>query len=102
MMYKDLLSIGLSSRNVENCVCLVLEKLAKVKVNRLPKVTFTKNMFLEARCFTKVQVASVLSKNQGSLSLHSDGISKHGHSYTTCDIQTAEDVLVVGMRDWRS
>ena len=50
--------MGLSSRNVENCVCLVLEKLAKVKVNRLPKVTFTKNMFLEARCFTEVQVAS--------------------------------------------
>ena len=44
MVYEDLLSMGLSSQNVEKCVRLVLEKLAKVKVRRLPKVTFTKNV----------------------------------------------------------
>ena len=83
MVYEDLLSMGLSSRNVENCVRLVLEKLAKVKVGRLPKVTFTKNMFLEARRLAQIHVASVLSENQGNLTLHSDGTSKHGRSYTT-------------------
>ena len=91
--------MGLSSRNVEKCVHLVLEKLAKVKVGRLPKVTFAKNMFLEARCLAQIHVASVLSENQGNVTLHSDGTSKHGHSYTTYDIQAGEDVLVVGMRE---
>ena len=99
MVYKDLLSMGLSSRNVEKCVRLVLEKLAKVKAGRLPKVTFTKNMFLEARHLVQIHVASVLSENQGNLTLHSDGTSKHGRSYTTYNIQAGEDILVVGMRD---
>ena len=49
MVYEDLLSMGLSSRNVEKCVRLILEKLPKVNVGRLPKLTFTKNMFLEAK-----------------------------------------------------
>ena len=98
-VYEDLLSMGLSSRNIEKCVCLVLEKLAKVKVGRLPKVTFTKNMFLEARCLGQIHVASVLSKNQGNLTLHSDGTSKHGHSNTTYDIQTGKGILVVGMTE---
>ena len=36
--------MGLSPQNIEKCVCLVLGKLAKVKVGRLPKVAFTKNV----------------------------------------------------------
>ena len=98
-VHEDVLSMGLSSRNIEKCVRFVLEKLAKVKVGRLPKVTFAKNMFLEARCLAQIHVASVLSENQGNLTLHSDGTSKHGRSYTTYDIQAGEDVLVVGMRE---
>ena len=56
-------------------------------------------MFLEARCLVQIHVASVLSENQSNLTLHSDGTSKHGRSYTTYDIQAGEDVLVVGMRE---
>ena len=43
----------------------------------------------------------MLSEIQGNLTLHSDGTSKHGRSYTTYDIQAGEDVLVVGMREIR-
>ena len=99
MVYVDLLSMGLSSRNVEKCVCLILENLAKVKVGRLPEKTFTKNVFLEATCLAQIHVASVLSKNQGNLALHSDGTTKHGRLYTTYDVQSGEDVLVAGMRE---
>ena len=98
-VHEDVLSMGLSSRNIEKCVRFVLEKLAKVKVGRLPKVTFAKNMFLEARCLAQIHVASVLSINQGNLTLHSDGTSKHGRSDTTYDTQTGEDLFVLGMRE---
>ena len=47
----------------------------------------------------QIHVASVLSKNQGNLTLDSDGMSKHRRFYTTYDIETGEDVLVVGMRE---
>ena len=44
MVYEDLLSMGLSTRSVERCVRLVLEKLAEANVGRLPKVTFAKDV----------------------------------------------------------
>ena len=56
-------------------------------------------MFAEARCLAQIHAASVLSLNQGNLTLHSDGTSKHGHSYTTYNIHTSQDVLVAGMRE---
>ena len=60
MVYEDLLSMGLISRNVEKCVRLVLEKLAKVKVGRLPKVTFTKNVSIRKMFDTNVCCISVI------------------------------------------
>ena len=83
MVYENILSIGLSSRDVEKCVRLVLEKLSTVKVGRAPKVTFPKTMFLETRCLAQIHVTSMLSENQSNLTLHSDGTSKHGCSYAT-------------------
>ena len=83
MVYENILSIGLSSRDVEKCVRLVLEKLSTVKVGRAPKVTFPKTMFLETRCLAQIHVTSMLSENQSNLTLHSDGTSKHGRSYAT-------------------
>ena len=41
----------------------------------------------------------MLSENQDNLTLHSNGTSKHGRSYTTHDIQTGADILVAGMRE---
>ena len=60
MVYEDLLSTRLSTRNVERCVRLVLEKLAEAKVGRLPKVTFAKDMFLEARGLAQIHVVTKL------------------------------------------
>ena len=100
MIYEDLLCMGLSTRNIEKCVRLILEKLANVEVGRLPKVTFAKDMFLEARALSQIQLASVLAENtDDNLTLHSDGTSKHGHSYTTLDVKKGDDVLVVGLRE---
>ena len=87
MVYVDLLSMGLSTRNVERCVRLVLEKLAKAKVGRLPKVTFAKDMFLEARDLAQIHVATTsLDSKENPLTLYSDGTGKHSPSYTTFDV----------------
>ena len=100
MVYEDLLCMGLSTRNIEKSVRLILEKLANVEVGRLPKVTFAKDMFLEARALSQIQLVSVLTENtDDNLTLHSDGTSKHGHSYTTLDVKKGDDVLVVGLRE---
>ena len=100
MVYEDLLSMGISTRNVERYVRLVLEKLAEAKVGRLPKVTFAKDMFLEARGLAQIHVATkLLDSKENPLKLYSDGTSKHGHSYTTFDVQSGEEVFVVGQRE---
>ena len=100
MIYEDLLCMGLSTQNIEKYVRLILEKLATNEVGRLPKVTFAKDMFVEARALSQTQLASVLTENtDDSLTLHSNDTSKHGHSYTTLDVTKGDDVLVVGLRE---
>ena len=100
MVYEDLLSMGLSTRNAERCVRLNFKKLAEAKVGRLPKVTFAKDMFLEARGLAQIHVATtLLDIKENPLTLYSDGTSKHGHSCTTFDVQSGEEVFVVGLRE---
>ena len=90
----------MSSRNIEKSVRLILEKLTNVEVGRLPKVTFAKNMFLETRVLSQIQLASILTENtDDNLTLYSDGISKHGHSYTTLDVKKGDNVIVLGLRE---
>ena len=60
MVYEDLLCMGLSTRNVEKVIRVVLEKLAGVTVEKLPKPTFAKYMLLEARGLAQIHVASEL------------------------------------------
>ena len=92
MIYEDLLCMGLSTGNIERYVRLILEKLRNVEVGRLHKVTFAKDMFLEPRALSQIQLASVLIENTYSnLTMHYDGTGNHGHSYTT--LTFAKDVL---------
>ena len=53
MVYEDSLCMSLSTLDKERSVRLILENLANVEVGRLPKVTFAKNMFLEARALSE-------------------------------------------------
>ena len=79
MVYEDLLSMGLSTRNVEKYVRLVLEILTKVKVGRLLKVTFSQYMLLEPAGLTRIHVATkLLDSKENPLTLYSDSTSKHG------------------------
>ena len=94
---------GLSARNVERAMEVVLKELVGIEVNKLPKTTFANYMLLEARMVAQIQVADELTRVDFSINadstLHSDGTSKKGHSYQTDDIQINDGTtLVAGLR----
>ena len=101
-VYEDLDSIGLNTRNVGRYVMLVLEKLDKAKVGKLPKVTIAKDMFLEARGLAQIHEATkILDRKRNPLTLYSDDHTKYCHSYTTFDVQCGGEVFIVGRnRSW--
>ena len=117
IVYEDLLCLGLSSRNVEKVIRVVINRLTDYKIDNLPKSTFAKYMLLEARSLAQMHVADELSNQESTNllssysslpshsfssnnTLHSDGTSKHGHSYTTFDIQKSDGkVFVAGLRE---
>ncbi len=88
MVYEDLLCMVVSTLNVEGVIRKVLKNIAGIEVDRLPKATFSKYMLLEARSLSQMQVADELMKNwdNENKTLHSDGTSKHGRSFSTYDI----------------
>ena len=92
--------MGLSIRNVEKVVKIVLEKLAGIECDRLPKSTFSKYMLIEARGLAQLQTASELADFEDGLVLQSDGTSKKGHSFSTFDAaQSNSQFYVLGMTE---
>ena len=96
--------IGVEANNVENIIKNVLEKIGGISTEhlRLPKKTFAKYMFLEARGMAQAHVAEELLDGWQSQdrTLYSDGTSKFGYAYATFDIQTSSgESRVVGLRD---
>ena len=99
-VYEDLTCFGVSSRNVEKVVRIVLEKLAGITCDQLPKATFSKGMLYEARALAQYQVASELNCSDADFCLQSDGTSKKGHSYMTYDVsKKSGEVFVMGLQE---
>ena len=99
MVYEDILCMGLSTRNVEEVIKIVLEKLVGIECDRLPKATSSKYMLIEACGLAQLQIASELAScEDDDLVLQSDGTSK-GHSYTTFDVTNEGQFFVLGMRE---
>ena len=92
MVYEDLLCMGLSSCNVEKVIRVVLKQLAGVEVDRPSKATFAKYMLIEARGLAQIHVASELAgmSDCAPNTLHSNGTSKQGYSYTTFDANKSD------------
>ena len=100
MVYEDILCMGLSTRNVEKVIKLVLEKLEGTECNRLPKSTFSKYMLIEALGLAQLQIASELADCEEDFVLQSDGISKKGHSFTIFDASKSNgQFYVLGLRE---
>ena len=87
-LIEDLLCIGgVSANKIEKVVHVVLNKIARLEVDRLPKATFAKYMALEVRGLAQYHIASELSGDCQNITLDSDGTSKLGRSYTTFDLK---------------
>ena len=100
MVYEDILMMGVSTRNVEKVIRLVLEKVAGIKVDRLPSECFARYMLVEARGLAQYQIAFELVGNCSDMTLHSDGTSKKGRSYLTFGGKTNDGRLyVLGLRE---
>ena len=76
VVYQDLVCMGVGVNNVEKVVQSVLANIAKVKVDCLPKPTFSRIMFSEARRLSQIQVAETLLEDfeSSARTLHTDGI----------------------------
>ena len=102
-VYQDLMTIGggVGANNVEKIVREVLEKIGGLKVGRLPKPTFAKYMYLEARGLAQMQlIDELVNKEEKNLTLYSDGTTKYGFSYGTYDISTASgESRILGLRE---
>ena len=99
-VYENLLCFGVTSQNAEKVVRIVLEKLAGITCDRLPKATFSKDIMYEVGAFAQFQVASELNCCDADLCLQSDGTSKKSHSYMTFDASKKNDeVFVVGLQE---
>ena len=101
-VYEGLLCMGVSAENCEKVVREVLEEMAGVTVGRLPKETFARSMYLEARRMAQMQVNEELVDkwNEESRTLLSDGTSKWHHKYLTYQIKKDDGkCLVLGMRE---
>jgi len=59
-VYQDLVCMGVGINNVENVVRTVIKNIAKMNVEFLPKPTFSRMMFLEARRLSQIQVCDTL------------------------------------------
>ena len=101
-VYEDLLCMGVSAENCEKVVREVLEEMAGVTVGRLPKETFARSMYLEARRMAQMQVNEELVDkwDEKSRTLLSDGTSKWHHKYLTYQIKKDDGkFLVLGRRE---
>ena len=100
--YQDLISFaGVSANKVDKVVDIVLTQIAGIQVDRLPKSTFAKDMAIESRGVAQYQIASELSSGScNNMTLHSDGTTKHGCSYTNFDVINKQGkLLVCGLRE---
>jgi hypothetical protein len=59
-VYEDVLCWGVGVENVQKVVRTVIENLAGLECERLPKATFVRYMYLEARRLSQIQVAEQL------------------------------------------
>uniref|UniRef100_W5MZG7 Uncharacterized protein n=1 Tax=Lepisosteus oculatus TaxID=7918 RepID=W5MZG7_LEPOC len=102
-VYMDLVAnMGVSCSKVSQVVRTVLEKLAGMKVDRLPKGSICKTMVLEARHVALQHVKETISK-ETDVTLCTDSTTKFGHKYSTAGIFLKDRTrLNIGLREQAS
>ena len=94
--------MGVGVNNVEAVVKTVLKNIGGLEAESLPKSTFSRLMFTEARRINQIQVAETLIEHFTSActTLHTTGTSKFEQHYGTYDVVLdSRQTLIAGIRD---
>lgn len=97
-VYASLLSLNVGVNNVEKVVRSVLEKLGGLKVERLPKRTFSEIMLVEAKALAQMQAAEAMLKSNCN-TIHTDGTKRGGHEYGGLQIGTDSGQFSLGINE---
>lgn len=97
-VYSALLSMNVGVSNVEKIVRLVLEKMAHVKVDRLPKKTFAEMMLVEAKLLSQIQVADAMLDSSFN-TIHMDGTKRSGQEFGGLQVGTDSGQYTVGVSE---
>ena len=100
-VYYDLLSMNVSIENCQHVVRTVLEKLAKIKVGRLPQKTVASMMMVEARLLASVRGAEAMLEGSRNV-LHTDGTKKRFEELASFQVTTESGSYSLGMEDMLS
>jgi hypothetical protein len=79
-------------KNVEKIVQTVLEKMASIKVDRLPKKTFSETMLIEAKILAQLQATEAMLDGSNN-TLHTDGTKRGGREFGKNHIQISHQHL---------
>ncbi len=71
-VYYEMLRRNVSVKNCGELIKIVLEKLAKVDIEKLPKKSLAATMLVEMEMLSKLQVREALLSNENNV-LHCDG-----------------------------
>ncbi|XP_072048132.1 uncharacterized protein [Amphiura filiformis] len=98
----ELLSMGVGSKKVSEIIRTVLERVAKMKVTRLPKPTIIKYMATEQGMLAKRAAQHAIETSSDPITLHTDGTSKHHNHYLTYLASTSSGTVAMGLHDIHS
>ena len=96
-----MLSRNVGILNVEQVIRTVGRNIFKTEVGRLPSSSKLSDMLVEARTVSQLHLAEEIPKKDFS-TLHSDGTTKFGHKYGSCQISTESSCYILGLSDMQS
>lgn len=97
-VYLALLSMNVGVKNVEKIVQTVLEKMASIKVDRLPKKTFSETMLIEAKILAQLQATEAMLDSSNN-TLHTDGTKRGGREFGGLQIGTNSGQYSLGLTE---
>ena len=97
-VYPALLSMNVGVKNVEKIVQTVLEKMASIKVDRLPKKTFSETMLIEAKILAQLQATEAMLDSSNN-TLHTDGTKRGGREFGGLQIGTNSGQYSLGLTE---
>jgi hypothetical protein len=96
-VYASLLASNVGVKNVEKVVKIVLNKLANVEVDRLPKKSFSEIMLVEAKALAQMQCAEAIMQSDNVCTLHTDGTKRDGREFGGVQIGTESGQYSLGI-----